>query len=82
MHDENIPLAENEKLLHFRSPNRWRLDLGAGSFFFQEGQADKFQNAKFGELRMAENGHSVLVGLRDSKYQSLGLSSGLAAGVK
>ncbi len=80
LHDENTPLADNERRLHFRTPHGWRVDLGAGSFFFQEGQAEKFENAKFGELRMAENGHSVLVGLRDENHQLLGLSSGLAAG--
>ncbi len=82
LHDENTPLVDNERRLHFRSPRGWQIDLGAGSFFFQEGLAEKFENAKFGELRMAENGHSVLVGLRDENYQLLGLSSGLAAGTE
>ena len=82
LYDENISLADNERRLHFRSLRWRRVDLGAGSFFFQEGQADKFEDAEFGELRMTENGHSVLVGLRDENYQLLGLSSGLAAGIE
>ncbi len=79
--DENELLASNEKRLHFRS-KRWRVDLGAGSFFFQEGKAKQFSTAKFGEVRVGDDGHSVLVGLRDENLKSLGLSSGLAAGVE
>lgn len=80
LYDENVPLAENEKKLHYRAHGWRQVDLGANSFFFQEGQADKFNHAAYGEIRIAENGQSVLVGLRDEKYQLLGWTSGLAAG--
>ena len=41
------------------------LSIGADSFFFQEGQGKKFEEAKYGALRVDENGNSVLVGLYD-----------------
>ncbi len=39
--------------------------LGAESFFFEEGQAERFANAEYGVLHVDENGNSVLVGLAD-----------------
>ena len=56
------PLAANETLLRYR--NRNGLRLGAESFFFQEGQAQTYTQAKYGELRVDASGDSVLVGLR------------------
>lgn len=76
LYDKEIALKENEKKLHYRTKG-WRINLGANSFFFEEGQAEKFAEAKYGELRMTGDGMSVLVGLRDEKIQLLGMSSGL-----
>ena len=64
-------LADGERLLRFRR-RRHLLRLGAESFFFQEGHARHYENAKFGELRVAPSGNSVLVGLRDKNLQPLG----------
>ncbi len=72
-------LADNEKLMHFRV-KRWRVDLGANSFFFQEGKAEDFNGTRFGEVRVDDEGHSILVGLRDKDFKLLGFTSGLAAG--
>ncbi len=77
LYDAQIALTEGERKLHYRTNGRWRVSLGANSFFFEEGQAEKFSEAKYGELRMTGDGSSVLVGLRDDKFQLLGLSSGL-----
>ena len=41
------------------------LRYGAESFFFQEGDAKLYENAKYGVLRVDEAGSSVLVGLAD-----------------
>lgn len=48
-----------------------RCSLGAESFMFEEGQADHFAKAKYGELKVQENGDSVLVGLRDENLNPL-----------
>ena len=63
-------LAANEHLLVYRK--RDGLRLGAESFFFQEGDAHFYDRARYGELRVAASGHSVLVGLLDEKLQPLG----------
>ncbi|RPI79125.1 MAG: hypothetical protein EHM45_04050 [Desulfobacteraceae bacterium] len=64
------PLATNEFLLLYR--NRDGLRLGAESFMFQEGDAGLYDQARYGELKVDANGASVLVGLRDEKWTSLG----------
>ena len=42
------------------------------AFYFQEGHADRFQQAAYGELKVTPGGDSVLVGLRDKNLDSLG----------
>jgi len=69
-------LQKNEKLIQFRYRKR-RVQLGANHFFFQEGKAEIFTQAEFGEVRIDHNGSVILVGLRDKNYQLLGMSSGL-----
>ncbi|MDH3347216.1 MAG: GDYXXLXY domain-containing protein [Desulfobulbaceae bacterium] len=69
IHDNN-PLKENEHLLFYR--NRNGLRLGAESFFFQEGNAKLYSNARYGELKVDESGTSVLAGLRGDDFSSLG----------
>ena len=57
------PLQPGEFLLRYRIRDG-RLRLGAESFFFQEGQAPRYARARYGELRVAQSGDSLLVGLR------------------
>ena len=64
-------LAPGEVRLRFRIRNS-QMRLGAEAFFFQEGHAERYAKARYGELRVTDNGTSVLVGLRDENYQPLG----------
>jgi uncharacterized membrane-anchored protein len=68
--DDGRPLREGEQLLRYRQ--RTELRLGAESFFFQEGHGPRYQGARFGELRVAPDGSSVLVGLCDADGRALG----------
>ena len=45
--------------------NSGRLSVGADNYFFQEGSAKKFENAKYGLLKVDSDGNSILVGLCD-----------------
>ena len=74
--DDHETLQQGEKYIQFRYRKRF-VQLGANSFFFQEGKAALFEKAKFGEVRIADDGNVILVGLRDENYQLLGMSSGL-----
>lgn len=76
VYDNKTPLREKELLLQFRKRGG-QIRLGAESFFFQEGHAKYYSNARYGELRVAPSGESVLVGLRDAKFKHLGLNNNL-----
>ena len=73
LYDPQTPLAENERLLKYRqrSTDVW---LGAESFFFQEGQADLYEEARYAELRITPAGESILIGLRGPELEALGPS--------
>ncbi len=64
--DEDLQPAEF--LLQFRKRGRG-INLGAESFFFQEGHARFYNNARYGELKVTEDGDSVLIGLRDQQFK-------------
>jgi uncharacterized membrane-anchored protein len=70
-HDGRTPLRAGEHLLTYRR-RRGRIDVGTDAFHFQEGHAQRYQRARYGELRVARSGTSVLVGLRDSTRNPLG----------
>ncbi|WIG99046.1 GDYXXLXY domain-containing protein [Myxococcus sp. SDU36] len=67
----DTPLAPSELKLRYRL-RKGRYRLGAEAFFFQEGHAGRYEGARYGELRVADSGSSVLVGLRDAQRQPLG----------
>ena len=68
-------LAPGEQLLRYRVRSTgWRqeLRLGAESYFFEEGTADRYAKAAYGELKVGRDGEPVLVGLRDDRLRPLG----------
>jgi uncharacterized membrane-anchored protein len=70
-HDGRVPLGPGEQLLLYRRRGG-RIRVGTDAFHFQEGHARRYQGARYGELRVAPSGTSVLVGLRDSTGRPLG----------
>lgn len=70
-HSPDVPLRPGELKLRYRY-RQSRLRLGAESFFFQEGHASRYEQARYGELRVAGSGSSVLVGLRDEQRAPMG----------
>ena len=73
-HDERTGLARGEHLLTYRQ-KRGRIQVGTDAFHFQEGHAPLYARARYGELRVAPSGRSVLVGLRDSAHVAIGPSA-------
>lgn len=65
---EKEPLHKGELLLKYTKGD-WALNLGAESYFFEEGQAKTFEQAEYGGLRVDKEGNSVLVGLYNEKRQ-------------
>jgi uncharacterized membrane-anchored protein len=56
------PLKENEVALKYYKSG-YNVKIGAESFMFQEGQAETYQEARYGGLRVESSGSAVLVGL-------------------
>lgn len=69
--DDGSPLDRDQVLLRFRV-RKDQIRLGAESYFFQEGTASSYSRARFGELRVADSGDAVLVGLRGEDHTPLG----------
>lgn len=64
------PLNTGEHLIRYFY-NDYTVQVGAESYFFQEGRAERFAHARFGGLRVDESGNSVLAGLYDSSYRAI-----------
>lgn len=62
-------LKDGEHLLSYRK--RGNLRLGAESYMFQEGDADVYSRARYGELKVDKEGSSVLVGLCGEDFQRM-----------
>ncbi|MCH5715342.1 GDYXXLXY domain-containing protein [Niabella hibiscisoli] len=43
-----IPLHKGEYLIGYTAPDYWNVNIGAESFFFEEGQAEKYDSARYG----------------------------------
>lgn len=65
------PLNAGEYLVEYTSPNQWSINIGAESFFFEEGQGKKYEAAKYGGVKVDEQGNSLLIGLYDDKLRKI-----------
>jgi uncharacterized membrane-anchored protein len=79
------PLTVDEKRVARLDPNpqdaqlhiRFRVRngqvwLGTNAYFFEEGSAERFNGARYGEFRLdPDTGEAVLTGLRDAKFGKL-----------
>jgi len=64
------PVADNEYLIAYHK-SAHRIRLGAESYFFEEGSAKKFENARYGGLRVDPGGNSLLIGLFDENKKQI-----------
>jgi uncharacterized membrane-anchored protein len=70
--DDGAALAASElRLKYKRRLYEQEVSYGADSFFFQEGDADLYAQAKFGVLRVDAAGDSILVGLAGADHNML-----------
>lgn len=64
--DDGSPLQPSELRVQYRRHVDWggqRLDYGAQSFFFQSGDAERYEGARYAMLRVAEDGGTVMTDL-------------------
>ncbi|MNT25796.1 hypothetical protein D3C72_1613390 [compost metagenome] len=64
------PHAEGEVPLRYRVRDNG-VRIVTNAYFFPEGQAERYQVAKYGELRVAENGEALLVRMLGADLQPL-----------
>jgi len=71
LQETTSPKNDGEYLIEYTSPNQWNINIGAESYFFQEGDAEKYEDAKYGGVKIDENGNSLLIGLYDEHQNKI-----------
>ncbi len=69
--DEGQQLASNQRLLRFRKRGE-TLRLASDAFFFEEGTWETYSAARYGALRVDDDGEAVLIALYDDDLNRLG----------
>lgn len=69
--DAPQPLAEGQIAVRFRERKWFQIVIAGNSWFFPEGQAERYQPARYAELRVAADGTALIAGLRDEKRKPL-----------
>jgi len=73
--DDGSPLSANEVAMQYRIRSG-QPKFATNAFFFQEGDAEHYAGARFGEFRVADTGECILAGLRDKDLMQLGPQTG------
>ncbi|MCU7617993.1 GDYXXLXY domain-containing protein [Chryseobacterium sp. PBS4-4] len=60
---DKTPLRSGEHLIQYNAPDNWNVNIGAESYFFEEGQAEKYAKAEYGGIKIDQYGNSILIGL-------------------
>lgn len=68
--DDGTSLADDERQLHYRLRNG-QVRFATDAFFFQEGHAERYESARYGQFRVNEQGEPLLVSLHDEALESL-----------
>lgn len=69
--DDGGPLAAEEVRMRYRIRNG-QVRLASNAFFFEEGSAELYRAARYGEFRTDANGDAILTGLRSPDLAPLG----------
>ena len=69
--DNGIPLVPDEVAMRYRIRNE-QAKFATNAFFFQEGHAERYAAARYGEFRVGAQGKSILTGLRGEDLAPLG----------
>ena len=70
---ENVNnLPPDQIVIKYHGTSRWDITFAPDSYFFQEGSAEIFDEARYAELRVTADGRTFLIGLRDEQFKLLG----------
>ena len=70
-HDAGEPLAPGELRMRYRV-REGRVKFATNAWFFQEGHAQQYERARYGEFRVAPSGDMLLVNMLGEKLERLG----------
>jgi uncharacterized membrane-anchored protein len=73
--DDGAALGTTEVRLRYRVRDK-RVRLVTNEWFFEEGRAEAFAKARYGEFRVAPDGEALLARMLDEKLQPLGGTPG------
>nr|WP_299340200.1 GDYXXLXY domain-containing protein [Allomuricauda sp.] len=62
---EREPFKTDEHIIEYTAHEWMGINVGAESYFFQEGEAEKYENAAYGGIKVDGQGNSILIGLFD-----------------
>lgn len=68
--DDGSPLGADEVLMRYRVRDGV-MKFATNAFFFKEGTASRYLQARYGEFRVSPSGDLLLTGLRDKDLQPL-----------
>lgn len=68
--DQGTPLKANQLRMKYHI-NAGRLTVGTNAWFFQEGHGERFDRARYGSFRVAEDGTALLTALLDENGQAI-----------
>lgn len=68
--DSSTPLADNETRLRYRVRNG-EVKFATNAFFFQEGQAQAYEAARYGQFRVDEDGELLLAAMFDETLEKI-----------
>jgi uncharacterized membrane-anchored protein len=66
--DDGTPLAADEVALRYRV-RAGQMKFATNAYFFEEGTAERYANARYGVFRVAPNGDLLLTGMRGKDLQ-------------
>lgn len=69
--DDGTPLKADERRLQFRL-RHGQVRFATNAFFFQEGHAERYEAAHYGEFRVNKEGKLLLTALYDDAFNRLG----------
>jgi uncharacterized membrane-anchored protein len=75
--DDAMPLGPNEVKMRYRVRGP-QVKFATNAFFFQEGHAQYYEQAKYGEFRVAPEGEMILTRMRGADLAVLGPAASLA----
>ncbi len=68
---EREPVHSEEYIIEYTAQKWIGINIGAESYFFQEGEGEKYEAAEYGGIKVDGKGNSLLIGLYDKDHNKI-----------